>query len=85
MSESVEIHLGTQGRLVLPAALRKALGVTPGATLLARVDEGRLVIETPTVLRERVKARFARMRGKESLAESLIADRRREAESEQKR
>ena len=85
MSEAIEIHLGTQGRLVLPAALRKALGVLPGETLLARVDEGRLVIETPAIFRERVKARFARVRGKESLAESLIADRRREAEIERKR
>jgi AbrB family looped-hinge helix DNA binding protein len=40
------------GRIVVPKALREALGVTPGQSLEARVHDGRLEIEVaPTPMR----------------------------------
>jgi AbrB family looped-hinge helix DNA binding protein len=41
LSQSVEVHLGRQGRLVIPAALRRSLGFEEGDTLVAREEEGR--------------------------------------------
>jgi AbrB family looped-hinge helix DNA binding protein len=45
LSKSVEVHLGRQGRLVIPAALRQLLGFEEGDTLVAREEAGRLVLE----------------------------------------
>jgi AbrB family looped-hinge helix DNA binding protein len=40
-----EIHLGAQGRLVIPARLRRQLGLRQGDTLIARSEQGRLIVE----------------------------------------
>lgn len=42
LPKSVEIHLGRQGRLVIPVALRQLLGFEEGDTLIARGQSGRL-------------------------------------------
>lgn len=82
-SEDVlEVHLGAQGRLVIPAPLRKRLGVDKGDTLLAHVDEGRIVLEKAESFKRRLKARFSILGKKVSLADELIADRRVEARRE---
>lgn len=82
-SEDVlEVHLGAQGRLVIPSSFRKRLGVDKGDTLLARVDEGRIVLEKAESLKRRLKARFSILGKKVSLADELIADRRVEARRE---
>jgi AbrB family looped-hinge helix DNA binding protein len=40
-----EVQVGAQGRLVIPAALRKALYLKPGDRLVARQEGDRLVLE----------------------------------------
>lgn len=40
-----DILLGKQGRLVIPAALRKVLQFTEGNHLVARIEGERLVLE----------------------------------------
>jgi AbrB family looped-hinge helix DNA binding protein len=40
-----EVKIGAQERLVIPAALRKALNLKPGDRLIARQDGDRLVLE----------------------------------------
>lgn len=81
-ADVLEVHLGAQGRLVIPAALRKRLGVDKGDTLLAHVDEGRIVLEKAESVKRRLKGRFAVLGKKVSLADELIADRRAEASRE---
>ncbi len=54
MSSSVEVCLGRQGRLVIPAPLRRSLGLEEGDRLEARQEAGRLVLEKP----ERIKQRL---------------------------
>ena len=49
-----EIQLGPQGRLVVPAALRRELGLEPGERLLARVKDGALILEPREVVERRV-------------------------------
>ena len=73
-----EVQLGRQGRLVIPAELRRALAVEAGDPLIARVENGRLILEKRENIRERLKARFAGVSAELSLADELIADRRRE-------
>jgi AbrB family looped-hinge helix DNA binding protein len=75
-----KVTLGAQGRLVLPAALRRALSLSAGDALVARAQgSDRIVLEKPSAARARLQERFAKVRGKGDLAASLIADRRSEA------
>ncbi|MGH8520623.1 MAG: AbrB/MazE/SpoVT family DNA-binding domain-containing protein [Gammaproteobacteria bacterium] len=74
-----------QGRLVIPAALRRTLGFEPGDTLVAHLEEGRLVLEKPETIKRRLKARFARLPKGKSLAAELLAERRDEAKRESER
>jgi hypothetical protein len=50
-----EVFIGRQGRWVIPTALRRALGVSEGDTLVARLDGERLVLEKRATVLERVK------------------------------
>lgn len=66
--------------MVLPAALRKALALTPGDGLVARVEgTDRIVLEKRSAGLARLQDRFVRTRGHKDLADALIADRRAEA------
>ena len=76
-----DVQIGAQGRMVVPAPIRKALGFQPGETLVARVEDDHLVIEKPESVERRIRARF-RKAGERSLAEELIAERREEARRE---
>jgi len=71
-----EVQLGAQGRLVIPASFRKALGFESGDTLIARLDEDRLVLEKAETIKQRLKARFATVPKDVSLAGELLAERR---------
>lgn len=79
-TSSREIQLGPQGRLVVPAALRRELGLEPGERLLARVKDGALILEPRAVVERRLRARFRKVDPQISLADALIAERRAEAE-----
>lgn len=79
LTKSVEVHLDRQGRLVIPASLRRSLGFETGDALIAREEEGRLVLEKQETIKRRLKARFAQVPRDRSLADELIAERREEA------
>lgn len=54
---SVEFRIGAQGRGVLPAPVRQAAHVRAGDRMVARAEgPGRIVLETPAAIRERVWA-----------------------------
>ncbi len=78
----VSIRLGAQGRLVVPVALREALGFKAGDQLVVRVQDGRLVVESRESVVRRVQELFGAP-GR-NLVEDLIAERRREAGREEK-
>jgi AbrB family looped-hinge helix DNA binding protein len=40
------VRLGTDGRVIIPAAFRRQLGLQPGDALIVRLDEDRVVIES---------------------------------------
>lgn len=88
MSDSAkhtEVQLGPQGRLVIPAPLRRRLGFEPGDTLVARLEDDRLVLEKQESIKRRLKARFAGVPAGKSLAKELLAERREEATREEQR
>lgn len=78
-----EIQIGPQGRLVVPAALRRELGLQPGQRLLVRVKDGALILETRQAVERRLRARFQNVDPNISLADELIKERRAEAVREE--
>jgi AbrB family looped-hinge helix DNA binding protein len=75
---AVDVSLGRQGRLVIPASLRRSLGLEEGDRLVARQEANRLVIEKPEQIKQRLKARFAHVPAERSLVDELISERREE-------
>ncbi|MGI8616583.1 MAG: AbrB/MazE/SpoVT family DNA-binding domain-containing protein [Actinomycetota bacterium] len=75
------VRLGPQGRLVVPAELRKELGLTEGAELAIRSDGRRLILEPRGEVLRRIRKRFAAA-GDVSLADRLSADREEDARRE---
>jgi len=62
--------------------LRQELGISPGDTLLASVEDARLVLEKRESVLERLRQRFAHLPADVRLSDELIADRRAEARRE---
>lgn len=75
----VEVNMGRQGRLVIPPALRRSLDLAEGDTLVARQEKGRLVLKKPEAIKQRLRARFARVPAERQLVDELLAERRQEA------
>ena len=77
------VRVGRQGRLVIPAEIRRRLGLGTGDTLLLRVQEESLVLETREAVLARVKAAFDDVPRDVSLVDELLAERRAEAAREE--
>lgn len=80
---AASLQVGPQGRIVIPAAIRQSLGIEPGDTLVAQVEDGRLVLDTRARLLARFASRFAEVRTRPaarggSVVDQLIAERRAE-------
>ena len=73
------LKMSREGRILVPAGLRRRLGLEPGTELVARVEDGKLVLESKANLVRRLQARFASVPEGIRLSEELIAERRREA------
>ena len=73
-SASVEVSLGRQGRLVIPAPLRRSLGLEEGDRLVARREADRLVLEKPQQIKQRLKARRFRWCDEIQLALGEVLD-----------
>ena len=77
--------MGKNGRLVIPAPIREALGLKPGQSLTVTVDEYGLRIQT---FRQQIAEAQAVTRNifgpGRSLSKELIAERRLEAKREEK-
>ena len=76
------VRVGPQGRLVIPASIRRSMGIVPGEILLAREKDGQLVLEKRDQVLERLKTTFDNVPSDVSLVDELIAERREEAKRE---
>ncbi|WP_459871242.1 AbrB/MazE/SpoVT family DNA-binding domain-containing protein [Endothiovibrio diazotrophicus] len=81
-TEHAEVRVGPQGRVVIPAPLRRSLGIANGETLVARIDQGRIILERPEQILGRLQARFSTIPQEINLADELIGERREEARRE---
>lgn len=81
----VQIHLtmAENGRVLIPAEIRSTLGLKAGGKLVARIQDGALVIEPieAAIRRVQEQMKLYAQPGK-SLADELIADRRLETADE---
>jgi AbrB family looped-hinge helix DNA binding protein len=69
------VRMGPQGRIVVPADLRRELGLDEGSTLTATTRDGRLILEPRSVVLRRVRRRFADVPESTRLSDELIRDR----------
>ena len=68
--------LGQQGRLVIPADVRSALGLAPGDRLHLRLDGHSLVLERQQDAAAQLRGLASAVPNTRSLVEELLEDRR---------
>jgi AbrB family looped-hinge helix DNA binding protein len=81
---SAELSATPDGRVTIPAQVRRAAGIEPGQTLVVYVENGRVVIEERAHLLTRIQDEAIRAAAGHtgSAVDELIADRRAEAARE---
>jgi AbrB family looped-hinge helix DNA binding protein len=83
LNSEARLRVNENGRMVIPASFRKALGINAGDEVVLRLEEDELRI---TTLKSRIERAQRRVRGYakagRSLADELIAERREAAKRE---
>ncbi len=79
---STILKLGQNGRMIIPAELRRDLELKEGDELLVTVVGKRLVLETEAALLERLYVTVGEPADGELVSDSLLRERREEAERE---
>lgn len=81
----MKVKLGPDGRVVVPAAFREALGLKEGDTLIASAESGELKFMTIAAAVRRAQKMLRQFVPEGvSLVDELIEDRRREVEQEER-
>lgn len=71
------------GRLTVPAQVRRAAGIEPGQSLVVYAEDGRVIIETRAQLVERIRRDVTdSWTGTGAVVDELITERRAEAANE---
>ncbi len=79
-TDSVVVQMGRDGRVLVPQALRAAMGVDDTTKLTARVENGELRILPQRLAFARLQALVkSQDRGKGSAVDELLSDRRKES------
>jgi AbrB family looped-hinge helix DNA binding protein len=76
------LTMGKQGRVVIPAEIRGALGLAAGDRIQVRVDGPRIVMERPRDAIAELRSLGQDRAVNRSLVEELLAERRAAARSE---
>ena len=81
--DTVRVLVSENGRLVIPSAFRKALGINRGGEVTLELDEDGVRISTTKLRIARAQRRVRKyIQPGISLVDELIAERRREAKRE---
>ena len=80
---AIPVKVGPKGRVVVPAPIRRELGIEEGTELMARVEGDGIVLEPRSAAIRRLQALFAHIPRDVSLVDELIAERRKEARREE--
>ena len=77
------VRVGPKGRIVVPAPIRREVGLEEGAEVVVRADHGRIVVESRADALERLRAVVREaVPPSLSLVDELLAARRVDAERE---
>lgn len=81
LEEARVLHVGAQGRTVIPAAFRRKMGLREGDELVAWLEDDRLIISSRRTVAANTRGLLKRLGGDpdRSLVDELIAERRAEA------
>jgi AbrB family looped-hinge helix DNA binding protein len=83
MDTETRMRINENGRVVIPASFRKALGINPGDEILLRLEDDELRISTMKSRIERARRQVRKHVGRSvSLVDELIAERREAARRE---
>lgn len=82
MTVDATVVLGQQGRLVIPAEVRAALGLSPGDRLHLHIAGGRLVLQRPRDALSELRQLGETVPQTQSLVDELLAERRAAAATE---
>lgn len=83
MNAEAKLRVNENGRVVIPASFRKALGINPGDEVILSLEEDELRITTMKRRIERAQRRARRyVKPGVSLVDDLIAERREAAKRE---
>lgn len=83
MNSEIRLRVADNGRIVIPAAFRKALGIEIGDEVVLRVQDNELRITTQERRIERAQQRAQRhLKPGTSLVHELLAERREAARNE---
>ena len=83
--DSAHVVMAANGRVVIPANMRAEIGLAEGGTMVARVENGVVILEPYKLAIDRVRAmvrQFAPVAPGVSVVDEFIADRRAEADRE---
>ena len=75
----MDTHVTTNGRVVIPVAIRRKLGIRPGTRIRLEVDEQAKRIILSPITREYIHHLRGKHRG-QHLLEALMAEKKREKE-----
>ena len=83
MVEQTRMRVGQNGRMVIPAVFRKAMGIEVGDEILLRIEDDELRITTQQRRIRRAQRRARRyLKSGASLVEELLSERREAASNE---
>lgn len=71
-----DITIGRQGRMVIPAKLRRSLNIQQGDAFTAHIEDDRLILESRETVLKRIKDRFSHVPREVSMVDDLIEERR---------
>lgn len=77
MSDTSVVSVGPKGRVVIPAGIRRDLGIEEGSELVALVEGEAVVLVPRSAIKRRLRSMFAATA--DSMRGELIAERRAEA------
>lgn len=79
-----EVAVNGQGRVTIPAEMRRAAGLAPGETAYIHIEHDALVLENRTTYARRIRREIAEQwTGSGSVVDELAAERRAEAAREE--
>ena len=79
MPATERVHVSKNGRFVIPAAYRRALGLGEGGEVVLRLRGGCLELEPPALALQRAREAVRKYASGRNLAEELLSERREEA------